>query len=383
MSLKLLVKPTNKCNLNCKYCYNKYYENEKDMTIEDIEKIIEMAVETDKDILWIWHGGEPLLMGKDFYIETTKLLHDKGIKRISMQTNGTLIDKEYIEFFKENNISISLSFDGLNNEINRSNTIEVKKAIELLNENEFEFSIIQVVNKDNFRNLVEDYYGFKELGIKAYHMNLIFDSKDKNTLGVDYLKDYLNSFKDLLNTWVHDSSPIFIRNFGEFISYMLGGSEYMCSRTGKCSNSWFGINPNGSLYPCDRWVDFPYGNIKDFNSFEEVRHTERFLDFKSINDTRKIECKKCDIYEVCKGGCPVNAILDNGGLHPNKVRCNYIKGETSIIFNAIKNIDYNIENKELVRTLQDLQFRDMEVIEKLEKYRELQAKQGLFCEGVL
>jgi uncharacterized protein len=123
----LIIKPTHKCNLNCPYCYDEHNREcvytDGMMSMKTVEKISEVF--KDDVANWIWHGGEPLMMPLDFYYKANKKINsmiDNEKFHIDIQTNGTLINQDTIDMFKEFDIQPGLSFDGLNNENTRKNT---------------------------------------------------------------------------------------------------------------------------------------------------------------------------------------------------------------------------------------------------------------------
>lgn len=370
--LKLLVKPTHNCNLSCVYCYDKSFkERTEKMTIDDIKKILDMAEKTSNDILWIWHGGEPLIMGIKFYREAMKILRNsKSNIKFMMQTNGTLITDNFLKEFPD--IGIGISYDGIMHDHNRCNseskTLEGFYLTKKINDKS---GTIQVVNSDNYKMLAEDYDNSKKKGINYYHMNLVYDSGSKQSIPIENLNEYLKSYKELLLKWIYDPNPIDVKNFIDKINMLFGKRECMCSSSGSCDKYWFGINPNGDIYPCDRWLpeEYKYGNIKNFDSFTEVREKSKgYKNFVSINDERKRYCKEnCEIYSLCNGECPANAIVNNGGIRPNKDRCKFIKGEYAVIFNTIFKLKIeDIKNVKLQKKLQNLLFRNKEICCKLE-----------------
>jgi len=107
--LTLIVKPTHKCNLNCPYCYDKINRTwSEDMSLDTVEQTIKLFNGRVRE--WIWHGGEPLLMGADWLRQASNIVrqYDPDV-RIEIQTNGTLINEDIIEFFKEFNMRPGLS----------------------------------------------------------------------------------------------------------------------------------------------------------------------------------------------------------------------------------------------------------------------------------
>ena len=118
----MMFKPVGSiCNLSCTYCYyldkQKMYGKESAMSMEILEKSIKEYIETNAgdELCFDWHGGEPLLLGVDFFVKVVELQRKySGNKRIfnTIQTNATLINDEFASFFKYCNFLVGVSIDG-------------------------------------------------------------------------------------------------------------------------------------------------------------------------------------------------------------------------------------------------------------------------------
>lgn len=160
----IILRMTNSCNLNCSYCYDKSNHinpqkenlkviNNMNMLVESIDKILMNKNCKDKII---FHGGEPLLIDAITYEKLIlKLIELNPNIKLSIQTNGTLLTKEHIDVFKKYNVSIGISLDGYNEEMNKcrvyangKNTFNiVMKKIELLKNENAKFGLIMSLSK--------------------------------------------------------------------------------------------------------------------------------------------------------------------------------------------------------------------------------------------
>lgn len=370
--LKLLVKPTHDCNLDCRYCYDKQFGVKETMTLEMVEQICKFARNSTDNIIWIWHGGEPLMMAKDWYRKAYKILQEYRINHVSIQSNGTLIDEEWIEMFKEFGWTLSFSFDGLGNEESRGLTDKVVENFKLYQDLYQKSGVIRVCDRNNYINLIDDYKYFKNIGVQSFQINRVFMSPTADTFEEDKdINGYLETYAQLLDLWINDTNPIYIRTFGEYIQYILGNNGYLCAYRGQCINEWIGVNPIGDLYTCDRWFpeEHKYGNINDFSTFMEMqRKSDAFIKTEKIHAKRLEYCKnqKCGIFDFCNGACHVNAILKNGGEKPVEVDCYIRKKEFYNLFNVLRELKPNeVKNPWLQRELLKSGFRPISFINQI------------------
>jgi len=159
-SLTVIIKVISACNLACRYCDADIYSN-RQLSLDTISQIIKKALDYADRVEFIWHGGELLLMGIQFYekvIELQKRYKREGQTIInSLQTNGTLINQEWVDFFKANDFHVGVSLDGPP-EVHNANRIfksgqgsfeQVMRGIGLLKENGVNFGVVAVITKEN------------------------------------------------------------------------------------------------------------------------------------------------------------------------------------------------------------------------------------------
>lgn len=199
--INTLIKPTHQFNMHCKYCFaEKYGYDNSILDINLLKKYITLLAKKYKYINLVWHGGEPLLVPLEYYEEIYEFCSKiNSTFMYSLQTNGTLLNEENINFFKKHNTSIGLSFDGINNEFTRGNTKKILSNIELLKKNNMFPGAVLVVNQSNVNDLINEYEYFKSLNIGMKINPMFNDGAAKNekylTLNAkEYVENFINFF---------------------------------------------------------------------------------------------------------------------------------------------------------------------------------------------
>lgn len=325
-SFEIILKPIGgKCNLKCDYCYYWHSRDVQEssiiMSMSLVEKIVEQAKEAAKlaqvnKVILNWHGGEPLLAGIDFYksvVQIEKKYEDQNVQFINtMQTNGTLINQKWIDFFIKERFFIGVSLDGPDfiHDFHRvfSNRAgsykKVLHGLQLLINSGLNPHVLLVVH-DEMIKYPDDVYNFcKSLGVPSIDFLPCNDTQDgKIAVDPDGLGDFLVRVFDL---WIRDNNPNFeIRYFKSSIKSALGGSPIICSMSGY-SCGFPSILPTGDLYLCDSFEDlqeFNLGNIRE-NTLWNIWTKQSTLEKKKFvsNDIRT-SCASCELFFMCGGGC--------------------------------------------------------------------------------
>lgn len=358
------------------------------MNLKTVKNIVDTLLKSNmnvKNVIWVWHGGEPLMMSKEFYKESYKILNSVGINKVSIQSNGVLYDEEFAEMFVDMGWSISFSFDLLSNDLTRGHTDEIINAFNIYKKYNDRFpGIIKIVDRNNIHLMCDDYDYAKEIGLNGVEFNRVFKSNNADVFKDNHINEYLNEYANLLEKWIYDNNPLYIRKFIENINYILGIGETVCKYKGNCINEWMGINPIGDLYPCDRYFpeEFKYGNIYEFENIEEIKLSSTYRKIKSIVKKRKYFCReeeKCEVYNYCNGGCNAIAINSTGGERPDELECYLTKKELTHIINILMDIDINkINNPMLKESLIESGFRNISFIKRLER-EDINARYNFDC----
>ena len=317
--ISVLVMPTDYCNMNCVYCFNSRRTclEKKTISEENLKKIFDIIIPYYNEIKFIWHGGEPLSMGKEFYekvVELQKQYDTKGkIINNSIQTNLSLMTNDLAKFFINNKFHIGSSFDGTTNEKTRHNTNNIMKGYETYKKNGGHNGFICVIQKNNINKLIEDYNWFKEKHINYTLNKYLTSNPESDDLYVDS-NTYNQKMCEFFDYWLYDTKcNISVSYYDNFIKYILFGKKELCCYN-SCMGKHIGIHYDGNIYGCNR--DFPekycYGNINDYNDIHECFKSNGFNELLKDAIKRRNSCKeKCDIYEFCSGGC--NSVAIAGG----------------------------------------------------------------------
>lgn len=351
-SINVLMIPTNSCNMKCIYCFhNEHNENNQKMEIKCLEKAISILQNSFSNINYVWHGGEPLLMGESFFANVVQLQEKYKKKydviRNGIQTNLTLLTDEMASFLVNHSFDIGSSFDGIMNEMTRGMSKEILEGRNIIIKHGGSCGMIQVVSKVNVCYLIESYELCKEKNI-PFSINLfIEDSSNKNILGLD-VNEYINKVNELFDVWLYDEKYLRVTQFQEIISFILFSKKYTCAYN-SCLGRWVSIRPNGDIYPCNRYFSekYCYGNVFDYEDIKECFFSQGFNNILFDAIERRKKCIDCSIYKFCEGGCNNNALYENGIQNNNGKSCIALK---QVFEHIKKTIDYIINYNLDLRT---------------------------------
>lgn len=342
--INVLIKPvSSSCNLRCSYCfYRDIAENRKIynygiMKDEVLEVLVKKVFEYgDHFVGFVFQGGEPTIIGIDFYKRLIDLQKKYNLKKIkvnnAIQTNGIAIDAEWAQFLSRNDFLVGISLDGPKDihDCNRIDANEkgsfnrVQKAIGFLNKYKVEFNILCVVTKLVATHTDMVYNFFSKKGFEYLQFIPCLDELNKEPGGNKYSltpEDYGIFLKRLFDLWYKDfieGRKVSIRLFDNIIRILLGYPPESCDMMGRCSANIV-VESDGSIYPCDFYVtdEWKMGNILDDN-FQDILHGEKAMDFIKISKKIFELCKKCSFFNICRGGCRRNyEPIKNGILKEN------------------------------------------------------------------
>lgn len=316
--IEVILKVTDACNLRCKYCYNseKNYKNET-LSLERFEKLLNVLLTGYNLIHIIWHGGEPLCAGLDYFkaaMDVEKKVHIQSSVVIenSIQTNGTLINDQWIKFFKEHDFKVGISFDGVENEKYRQQTDKTLAAMKKLKEAGISFGCNAVV-ADNDYDLAANYKFFKEHRLAFDFSRILYEGGAKNMPSLE-TQAYTKALCDLFDQWIYDTDGVSVRTFALYLNLAKGGRYRICSCC-SCHTKYLSISSDGSLYNCGRasMTEYPFGNIDNFESAQEIFASEGAMALLLGSIERRNKCKEsCAFFPVCAGGCADIAIMEHG-----------------------------------------------------------------------
>ena len=346
--LYVMLKPAGAhCNLACKYCYylekNKLYPTAQRhlMSDEMLEQFTREYIEaqTMSQVLFTWHGGEPLLRSIDFYRKALSLQQKyAGGRRIDnvIQTNGTLLTDEWCEFFAQNHWLVGISIDGPQpyhdhyrlTAAGKPSWQKVMQGIKLLKKHGVEWNAMAVVNADNANHPLEFYRFFKENGCQFLQFTPIVERltrhEDGRTLASLADKDEISLSEAsvtpeqwgyflcaIFDEWVRkDVGKIFVEIFDCTLANWMGISPGICAYSKECGHAGV-MEHNGDVYSCDHFVfpEYKLGNIRD-HSLIDMLYSEQQQEFSRLkHSSLPRQCKECDMEFACHGECPKNRFM--------------------------------------------------------------------------
>ena len=343
--LYVMLKPAGAhCNLACKYCYylekNNLYQNSHRhlMSDEMLEQFTREYIEaqTMPQVLFTWHGGEPLMRSIDFYKKALalqkKYAHGKQIDNV-IQTNGTLLTDEWCEFFAKNHWLVGISIDGPQEyhdhyrvtPAGKPSWEKVMQGISLLKKHRVEWNAMAVVNAYNAEHPLEFYHFFRDNGCQYLQFTPIVerlteheDGRTLASLADDReipLADasvtpqqWGNFLCTIFDDWVrHDVGKTFVEIFDCTLANWMGVLPGICAYSKECGHAGV-MEHNGDIYSCDHFVfpEYKLGNIRE-QSLIDMLYGEKQQAFSRLKHTSlPRQCKECDMEFACHGECPKN-----------------------------------------------------------------------------
>lgn len=361
--LTLIIKPTHICNLNCTYCYDRP-NREKDkskMSFETVENIFKIARTKTNKINVIWHGGEPLLMGADWYKHIYESIipkyFDLNDVRSSYQTNGTIFDPYFLAFTEKYNISLGMSYDGVLNNQTRKNTDKLKEnriKADICGFKNGWRSYLMVVTPENMHTLIESYKESIEEDFLLEFSEVFYEQTEVDA--IDDFTGILKAYKEFLKYFLTSISDRDIpRPFRFYINHVLGiRVESICENI-ECAGQWLGIHPDGTVFPCGRdWKDeYTYGNINDMETFNDIKKSTGYALMKQGENFVRNHCNGCELNVVCNGGCPNTRMLTTGSLVThNESQCLFANGMVNLVEEVLINLKaYEIINTDMLKRI--------------------------------
>lgn len=356
-STSILCKATNDCNLHCKYCYDypmRLRVNHAKLSLDDIDNLVDMVTKYARNVTWIWHGGEPLTLGIKFYKDAQKIFEKYGWRSNivqQMQSNGTLLNEEWVDFFKAGQIDCGISFDVFGQAVRcGSEMIQLSDKLKMASKRGLSLGTITVISAENCKRQIEAYEYLKSIDEHNAAFNYIFatDETEKNEGIIMSFQDTVDEFLKFFNYWIHDTNkPIPERTCMVELEQVTNQKTGICSHV-DCRYCWLGINGNGEIYPCDRLLpdNMKVGNLADFSSIQEMYLSEGYKNFvKAVSDRMDKYCSKCDYSVYCHGGCYSNHITSPSGTGCDKQYCREFKAKFNGVYNILRDIDLQ-EDKE-------------------------------------
>jgi uncharacterized protein len=336
----IMAKPTGSaCNLDCAYCFflkkeGLYPGSNFRMSEEVLEAYIKQLLEAHKvpQVTVAWQGGEPTLMGLDFFRRSIELQekHRRPGTLIenTFQTNGVLLDEEWCQFFRENDFLIGLSIDGpkelhdfYRKDKGGQGTFErAARAAKLLRKHGVEFNILCTVNSKNADHPLEVYKFFRD-ELDVHYLQFIPIVERKNESGFQEGSEVTDRsvspekwgcfLIEIFDEWVRrDVGRTFVLNFDGALAGWLGMAGTLCIFGPTCGLG-MALEHNGDLYSCDHFVEPEHllGNILRTPLIEMVNGEKQRKFGVQKRERLPNFCRKCEFLFACNGECPKNRFM--------------------------------------------------------------------------
>jgi uncharacterized protein len=337
---QVMLKPRGAvCDLDCHYCYylskeRLYPESGFRMSPEVLEAYTRSYIESQPgpEITFAWQGGEPLLMGIDFFrlaLELQHRYHRPGTRILnSLQTNGTGVDEAWCKLFRDHGFLIGISLDGPAHlhdvyrvdKAGRPTHERVMRAIGLMRETGVEFNVLTTVHAVNAPHPLEVYQFIRDdVGAEFLQFIPIVERvnetgfqegeqvTDRSVTGRQYGEFLIAVF----NEWVNrDVGNVFVQIFDVSLAAWVGLRPGLCIFEETCGGA-LAMEHNGDLYACDHYVepDYLLGNIMDEPMEALVISDQQQAFGQAKQDDLPGYCRECEVRFVCNGGCPKNRII--------------------------------------------------------------------------
>lgn len=316
------------CNFDCQYCYysgkTELYPDHEDfrMTDEVLESFIQQYIEASPgpDVTFVWHGGEPTLLGVPFYRKAVAL-QSKHLPpgwrcQNAIQTNGAGLDAEWCAFLKEEGFLVGISIDGpaeLHDvyRVTRGGQPthgRVMEGLRRLQEYAIDYNVLCVVHNLNSQKPLSVYHFLKRIGATWIQFIPLIETVGTDAEVSDRSvspKQYGDFLVKIFNEWVRsDVGRVFVQTFDECMEVWGGGPAGLCIHQETCGRGPV-VERNGDVYSCDHYVfpEYKLGNIAEQHLMEIVV-SERQEAFGLGKLRLPKYCETCDVRFMCNGGCP-------------------------------------------------------------------------------
>jgi len=358
----LLAKPTGAvCNLDCAYCFflskEMLYPGSRFRMADDLlEEYIRQLVEAHRtpEVTVAWQGGEPTLMGVAFFRRSVELAQRYGGGRrieFTIQTNGTFIDDEWAELFREHGFLVGISIDGPR-EIHDAFRVDkggkgsfdrVMRGLEVLRAHGVEYNTLTTLHSANADRAVEVYRFLRDECGSRFHQYIpiierVADGGDGDEAPWSSWRDrplytqagtqvsdrsitaeqYGRFLVEVFEEWVRrDVAEVYVQMFDVALANWVGEPPSLCIHSETCGTA-LALEHTGDLYCCDHFVEPAYrlGNIRETHMRDLVASARQQRFGQDKLDTLPAYCLECDVRFACHGGCPKDRFITTPAGEP-------------------------------------------------------------------
>lgn len=329
VAFQVMVKPGgSRCNLGCAYCYylekaDFYGGREPLMSDTLLERVIRETIAANDvpEVTFTWHGGEPLLAGQDFFRRAVacqqRFARGKRIVN-TLQTNGTLLTKEWASFFRDHAFLIGLSLDGPEAIHDRFRTdrggqptfARVMRGLNLLQQAGVDFNTLTTVNARSEGHGAEIYQFLRSTGCR-YLQFLPVAEPGNPPYNVSDL-GFGQFLCDIFDVWVRrDVGETFVNQFDAALCCWCGVQPGTCVYARACGDV-LTVEHNGDVYACDHFVDEAHrlGNLAQTTFRAMMANPQRTHFVTDKYNTLPDECRHCPWLPACGGECPQHRFVE-------------------------------------------------------------------------
>lgn len=342
-SLVLVMKATRRCNLRCTYCHFWSNEGNQTMSFEVLARTIHGALTAPgvASVEFVWHGGETTLLPIAFYRKALWLQQRfarPGQKiNNAVQTNGTLLNEDWLNFFETFHFSVGVSLDGppeIHDQrrfdaAGRPTSERVQQSLGQLRQRGIQHGILMVVDDDVINLGAERLLSyFLEVGVeKVALLNVIPDNDtDDGEAGGSYFEwpRFVDFLRELFHLWwPRYKDQISFREISDLMERLQGAQGGICIYNGNCMGGFLTIEPQGEVSACDKYIgdsDYAFGNVLEMELADLP--TSPILNQASLVTEQGIEqAEKCRWFDICNGGCPHDRYLRLRANSASDERC--------------------------------------------------------------
>ncbi len=344
-----IVKPTAACNGACVYCsaFKEDASRRPRMTLEVLSLLFLRVGEYVQQagiprIRFLWHGGEPMLMGPGFYREVVRLAREleaeTGVAvQHEMQSNITLVTGRILPVLQEllSHGRLGSSYDPVPGirllRTGRSYEEAWRRGFEKLRSAGIRVGVVYVVHSSSLGRVQEIYHDFKALGVTGIRLNPLYASglgKHVRHLHISP-RQWGEFLYEMWHVWNEDGRRFRVAPLDGWEAALSGRrARLACSYSGHCTAGFTGVDADGTLYSCGRSTDsehLPFGNLADAPLSVLLAGEARRTFLNRTEWLLQGECAGCRWWPVCHGGCPNDALLAYGDMLRKTYWCEGIR----------------------------------------------------------
>lgn len=354
-SFEVKVKTTCNCNLNCPYCYdscNKDRLGDMKLPLDKVDKLYKMLSDYSEEVKIIYHGGEPTLIGQEWYKDACELSYEyyDSVFEFNIQTNGvtSVYNPSWLSVFENYNSIVGFSFDVSSQQLRTGHIGDYSNnlisTINNLASTDVDTGIISVISNENVADIIKNYETVKEkfrnrLSCVTFslctesrlnhHPYAIVPSRD-----FEYLRDFRKHLLMDREGFIETFTMQYIRGL------LIPESVSLCY-TRNCNRTTMGIHPDGEFLYCDSlFHENRLPNINEVGSVQDIFNSEAYKGIEEDMQFRlKSKCEKCSYYSMCDGYCITMHYNYTGDLRQcSEQVCGIVKMQYNSTYDALQSI---------------------------------------------